>query len=792
MTASWTAAAMLLAPVTVAAAGERPSSSVALADSEKLWGRMEVNPETGAIKQWTHQFPGALRLPAHYPANGGWRLDLKVERLMAEEATPARRQAEDVGFMLARGRVQVWFGGEKVGGCRITAAGRTVANNPDATLAERSHRLGVAFADGELTARLDGQAVLTAEVDLGSRVGPIDLVTRNSTVRWSAAVGAGLTDKEISVKPWQRRPGEPRWNPEEAILNGYQPLKSHLWNRWLGNLLPPPGRWPRLPWIDAEGKSPVTHGPLLGKPSEETVAVWCRTREPTTVAVVGGPGDDPTKWDVLGKIRTTERRGNTGHLVLHADAFDDTAVGYTLRVDGKLVDLRENGKWPRLRRRWFHPSSLKTVRLAAWTGDNLFPVPSTPYPPTWRKRQRNLDLMVQLGDIVYEQTYRRRVEVSSLDYKAILSPFRAGGKRQRHAPLVATVDDHEFFNDMPAAGEPHLFREPYPYGAKLTQDVPWKIASRDVGWKAWERYVGWGTPAVPEQKRQPILIGRATLTDGGLTVDQGRLRKKLDALDPERCSTLIIWPDGQPRDRSTIRPKAAGVYRVASVDASKGHIALDPSPPGDGEVRFSVSRPRYGSIRVGPAEVLLMDTRTARTFWHEDPTAEDASMLGDRQRQWLLRRIRRSDAEVLLLASSVSWKYGGPFTLRKRENWRAFQHERGLLFQALRNCGKPVVILSGNLHNAAVRRIGENIWEVLCGSWSNKGYQPLRKRAEPVPKYPDDGFLWVAPEYLELPVHWAAYTSLFTVRASGAVKIEMLNLARDQIAFTTTVADGDR
>ena len=95
---------------------------------------------------------------------------------------------------------------------------------------------------------------------------------------------------------------------------------------------------------------------------------------------------------------------------------------YSLRAQGEVLDLREAGRWPSLQNRWFTPGTQRSIRLAVWCGDNVFPVPRSVYPAEWQTRQRKLDLMVHLGDFVYEQAYRRRVEVSRLDYLTIVDP----------------------------------------------------------------------------------------------------------------------------------------------------------------------------------------------------------------------------------------------------------------------------------------------------------------------------------------------------------------------------------
>jgi len=450
--------------------------------------------------------------------------------------------------------------------------------------------------------------------------------------------------------------------------------------------------------------------------------------------------------------------------------------------------VREAGRWPSLQERWFTPEAQRTVRLAVWCGDNVFPVPRSVYPAVWQARQRNLDLMVHLGDFVYEQAYRRRVEVSRLDYLTIVDPSSPGGRRARHTPLVAVLDDHEMFNDVTGTGEIYRFNNPparLPQGVR-GRDLPWQIASRDVGWAAWEEFLGWGTPCLPHLKRSPIVLGEGVIAAGQIRIEDQETVQLLQTVDPRFASRLTIWPQGDPVDASEIRPVSAGNYVFQGIDAVNHLVHIEPSAPGNDRVRFSVSRARYGSLRQGSAELLLLDTRTNRTLWDRDPQAEDASVLGPLQLEWLLTRIAESDAEVLLLASSITWKFHNSFTLTKRDSWTGYAFERDRILDACRQTEKTVILLSGDLHNAAVRRLDERIWEVLSGAWSNNGFRPLQDSTEAIPGLPNNGILWSALEAPIVDKDWATHVTFLTVTGQQVV-IEVLNLATDQIEFRTAV-----
>jgi len=122
-----------------------------------------------------------------------------------------RRQAEDVGMLLDDGIVQVWWGGSRQGGTRVTVFGKRVATNQMALLHQPTHAVGLALDErGWMCVLLDGASVLVCSVPLCDRVRPIDLGSRNSNVRWSHARGRNLATRDADAQPqWIPRRGEP-------------------------------------------------------------------------------------------------------------------------------------------------------------------------------------------------------------------------------------------------------------------------------------------------------------------------------------------------------------------------------------------------------------------------------------------------------------------------------------------------------------------------------------------------------------------------------------------------------
>lgn len=93
-------------------------------------------------------------------------------------------------------------------------------------------------------------------------------------------------------------------------------------------------------------------------------------------------------------------------------------------------------------------------------------------------------------------------------------------------------------------------------------------------------------------------------------------------------------------------------------------------------------------------------------------------MLGESQKDWLLRRLRESDADVVFVLSSVSFVIPhvseAPNEISD-QSWTGYTHERGELLEAFESSGKTVILLTGDLHNAFSIQISKRVWEFSVG-----------------------------------------------------------------------------
>ena len=101
-------------------------------------------------------------------------------------------------------------------------------------------------------------------------------------------------------------------------------------------------------------------------------------------------------------------------------------------------------------------------------------------------------------------------------------------------------------------------------------------------------------------------------------------------------------------------------------------------------------------------EVILLDTRYFRSDLTKgtegrryDPNYdESATMLGDAQWNWLSHQLSTSEADLILLVSSIQFlssEHG-------YEKWQNFPHERERLILLLNQVDQPVMVLSGDRH----------------------------------------------------------------------------------------------
>jgi hypothetical protein len=106
--------------------------------------------------------------------------------------------------------------------------------------------------------------------------------------------------------------------------------------------------------------------------------------------------------------------------------------------------------------------------------------------------------------------------------------------------------------------------------------------------------------------------------------------------------------------------------------------------------------PIFQTFTVGDVRFILTDPRSAR----EPPGDSPRSMLGEEQRRWLLRELRRADRYGL-----VVWANGAPWVGKAdptSDRWPAFAEERRLISDAIaENDVDNLLMISGDAHMVA-------------------------------------------------------------------------------------------
>jgi len=502
-----------------------------------------------------------------------------------------------------------------------------------------------------------------------------------------------------------------------------------------------------------ESVNHVTHGPILGRLGSHHVGVWARTRRSGQFVVRYGltaAGLDQESEPVT----TSLAHDNTGWALLKGLKADTKYYYRVIIVDARATNGRvektgRSGSFRTLPDAAEHvdpqlnPRGLFNFRFEYACGNNQNPFHSLgPALPTFqtmlRELQDNIHFAILNGDWLYEtqrlyqpeqwldqvrETPDKLPEVLQVaptmvgvwqNYKHFLDQGPNLARWHRHIPSFFTYDDHEILNDVWGAGSPGLRDR--------------RAVFRDIGVRAWYDYLGWSNPtAFP----QPVHFGLAEVK-GGQKVLTDR-KADFTKLDLAQVNNLHIHWGGKTAgvnenalDDVGGHP-SAGVYRIVKVlDANR--VEIDPAPPQDGRVSYSIGRRSYFRMRISNCDFFVCDTRGQRQMHDkQNPAKKGVSMLGLEQRKWLLEETKKSDADFLFVVSSVNFMVphvgGGKVRADNKDDaWTVFYDEREMLIDAFDALPQPVFMLTGDLHNSFVCKITENVWEFASGPHNSNNH----------------------------------------------------------------------
>jgi phosphodiesterase/alkaline phosphatase D-like protein len=496
----------------------------------------------------------------------------------------------------------------------------------------------------------------------------------------------------------------------------------------------------------------ITHGPILGRLSHDGIGVWARLSRPG--AFVVHYGTSPTRLDqTCDATDTTLERDNTGWVHI-TGLKQNTKYFYRIETvegkDGPSGSFRTLPNPAAFRDAELNPDGVFNFSFEFACGNNQNEGQGagsdTPaFKTMLNQLQDRIHFSIQNGDWLYEdgrqytprqwreqvgtnvtpQVLRHAPTMAGVwqNYKIYLSNGENLAKYHRYVPTFFTFDDHEILNDVWGAGTPGLRDR--------------RAVFRDIGVQAWYDYLGWSNPI---GFTQGIHFGQAKLTAGSdVLVDP---KANFTSLDLKQAATLLVhWGDAtagvNDNDLDDVGGDPnAGVYEIVEILDDK-RLKVHPAPKHNGAQSYSIGRQSYYKFRVANCEFFCCDTRTNREMHDtKQPDKPGISMLGQRQKKWLLDGMKASDADFLFVVSSVNFMVphvgGGKVRATNKDDaWTVFFEEREQLIREWDKLGKRVCVLTGDLHNSFVIKITDRVWEFASGPHNSNNHWYTDEGARP-------------------------------------------------------------
>jgi alkaline phosphatase D len=519
----------------------------------------------------------------------------------------------------------------------------------------------------------------------------------------------------------------------------------------------------------------LTHGPMLGHVTADSVRVWGRTSQAGEFQVhYGVDAGHPDQQS--GSATTTIEHDNTGVVTIQG-LEPDTRYHYQIWVNDRPHGLpgtfRTLPSAESSKNSEHNPKGLFNFRFQIGSCANQNPLHGVGHRlPTYENLNQDwadkVHFHVMNGDWLYEELREYPPEAWRLtqgikgfpltvqvmptivgvweNYKLYLARGVELAKWHRQVPSYFTFDDHELVNDIWGSGEA---------GKRHRRTV-----FRDIGTRAWHDYLGWANPM---RSKHPIHFGRGAMKAGSdLLVDEQTDFTKLPL--NEMLNLHVHWgtPEAGVNDMlydNDEGNKNSYVYDIVEVIGPHTLRVHMPAVADDDDLSYSIGRRSYGKFRVSNCEFFLLDTRGDRDM--HDVRQRDkpgVSMLGKPQREWLLESMRESDAEFFFVISTVPFMIphsgAGGFeadAANKEEAWTGFFDERELLIDEWEKLGKKVFVMTGDLHNSFAIKVTDNVWEFCCGPHNSVNHVPKNDESD----RPATGKWTFGPR--ECDIRWSSY-----------------------------------
>ena len=258
--------------------------------------------------------------------------------------------------------------------------------------------------------------------------------------------------------------------------------------------------------------TPVTHGPILGDVTANSIRIWVRGDSEFQFDVIlqqdRTPFDDP----IVGQGRTNKDEDFTGFVQVDG-LTPHTRYAWAVRVAGEIIDPRGSFRdpWPTFTtlpdrdsfKHKFNPSgkfnfsfSIGACQRQRSPGKTYGIYPNPPaFDTIWDRHRHQISFHIVNGDYTYEETLDGGPSGIENNYKLYLNRGRSLNRLLHHVPLVTMYNDHEVTDNIDGSGEVGL------------RDGSYLV--RDPALRVWQYYADWANGDAPQKTR--IRGGQANL-----------------------------------------------------------------------------------------------------------------------------------------------------------------------------------------------------------------------------------------------------------------------------------------
>ena len=336
------------------------------------------------------------------------------------------------------------------------------------------------------------------------------------------------------------------------------------------------------------------------------------------------------------------------------------------------------------------------------------------------KFRDNLDFAIQNGDWIYEEDrdftvaqWQKQVGIEAAPQILTYAPHLTGVwenyktymKRapnlmewHRNLPSYFTFDDHELLNDI--------------IGTSTIGFRDRRAVFRDIGTQGWYDYLGWANPT---EHNQGIHFGKTLMMKGSnKIVDKSADFSKIDFT--QASNLHIHWStedagliDSENGDKEGGDPNAK-VYEIVKV-IDKHTLEINPPLETQKSATTQLVVTLMAHLKWLTCRFIMLDTKSHRDAHDiKNPFKKGISMIGKKQREWMIDLMAKKDADFYFVVSSVNFIVphvggGGAVSFAaptKDDAWTVFFDEReSLLISGMDSVKKcsffPVICITHTL-----------------------------------------------------------------------------------------------